>query len=235
MNTYTFCKCGRKMRSIAKECRQCWQTNLSQKRLGKNNNRFGIKLSNEIKSKISLSNKQRILEKGSWGFKKGQPSWNKGKECLNMRWSPERKAKMKIVLANKVKSQIGKKHSLEQRRKISEALKGDKAPNWQGGITYLNKGKARQNVEWKIWHEICFKRDNYACRVCLIKGRIELHHIKKWSKYPELRHEVSNGITLCEDCHHKVKNKEEKIQDFFYQILNQPIQNWLQQFILRTK
>ena len=52
-----------------------------------------------------------------------------------------------------------------------------------------------------------FARDGYTCQACEKKGiRVEAHHIKEQSNYPELRFDVNNGITLCRDCHKKTDN-----------------------------
>ena len=43
-------------------------------------------------------------------------------------------------------------------------------------------------------------------KIC--KGKIEAHHILSFTKYPELRYQVNNGITLCQ-AHHPRKRAEE--------------------------
>jgi 5-methylcytosine-specific restriction endonuclease McrA len=84
--------------------------------------------------------------------------------------------------------------------------RGEKTPNWKGGITPINK-QARRTPEYIAWRKTVFERDNYTCVECGARG-VELHadHIKSFAFYPKLRHEVSNGRTLCVPCHKKTPN-----------------------------
>lgn len=79
--------------------------------------------------------------------------------------------------------------------------------NYQGGITPENK-VIRNSEKIKYWRKDVFERDNYTCRKCNQKGGVlNAHHIKRFSDYPELRTELSNGITLCVECH-KIEHKK---------------------------
>lgn len=64
------------------------------------------------------------------------------------------------------------------------------------------------SVEYKEWRKKVFERDDYKCqgKNCDTVGThyVTAHHIKSFAKYPDLRYDVSNGITLCEECHCKV-------------------------------
>lgn len=85
---------------------------------------------------------------------------------------------------------------------------GKKHPNWKGGITPLNL-QIRHSIEYRLWRESVFVRDGFACVRCGKASRIfEVHHIKSFAKYPELRFAIDNGITLCKiPCHKKVHNE----------------------------
>ena len=79
--------------------------------------------------------------------------------------------------------------------------------NYQGGITPENK-IIRNSTEIKNWRNAVFNRDKYTCQSCNDSGGIlNAHHIKPFSKYPNLRTELSNGITLCKKCHIEVHSK----------------------------
>ena len=59
-------------------------------------------------------------------------------------------------------------------------------------------------VEDREWRTAVFERDNYTCQHCNQHGgRLQGHHIKPFKKYPELRLDVDNGLTLCVKCHRK--------------------------------
>jgi hypothetical protein len=77
--------------------------------------------------------------------------------------------------------------------------------NWQGGIS-RSKKTGYWSPQYKAWRTSVFKRDSYTCQECGAKSYITAHHIKSFARYPELRYELSNGLTLCEPCHSKTDN-----------------------------
>ena len=126
------------------------------------------------------------------------------------------------------------KHSLETKRKISIGiknhlprtafkkgqLKGDKSPLWKGGISLFTRTE-RMNImsttEYKEWRWNIFKRDNFTCQICGIKGgKLRANHIKRFKDYPELRIDINNGITICEGCDLLlVLNREREWESYF--------------------
>jgi len=89
-----------------------------------------------------------------------------------------------------------------------EDMQGKKAPHWKGG-TSLSDERARNSPQLRKWREAVFKRDNYTCQECGASGvKLHAHHIKSFADHPALRYEVSNGKTLCLDCHGEEHGKD---------------------------
>lgn len=167
---------------------------------------------------ITRDNKGRFI-KGSnpspeTQFKKGVIPWNKGNYGYHTSWkgrhhSEEAKEKMR-------KAHIGIPLSKENKKHIKEALTGRKmSEEWINkiriantihGNTPINK-ILRNSVDFLKWRKSVFERDDYTCQECGERGvYIHAHHIKQFAFNPELRFKISNGITLCKDCHKKVKH-----------------------------
>jgi len=158
-------------------------------------------MTEETKQKISRANK-------------GREPWNKGKTGVyskeHIEFLRQRQLGFKHTEETKEKlREMGRNISDETRKKRSRAMSGSKCWNWQGGITDENK-LARKNIEYKLWREAVYKRDDWTCQECGEKGgRLNAHHIRPFSKHPELRTSIENGITLCKKCHdnkHKAKD-----------------------------
>ncbi len=72
---------------------------------------------------------------------------------------------------------------------------------WKGGKT-KETIRLRSSLEYKLWRDSVFKRDNYTCVWChQLGGKLNADHIKPWAYFPELRFAIDNGRTLCVECH----------------------------------
>jgi hypothetical protein len=111
------------------------------------------------------------------------------------------------------KGMLGKHHTEETKKKMSNNRKGDLNAHWKGGLTseyYLH----HTSPEWNNRRKECYQRDNYTCRICGKKGTTDVpldalslqsHHIIPW----HISHDdsLSNLITCCLSCHRKIEGK----------------------------
>ena len=152
------------------------------------------------------------------GHKSGMTGRKHSKETIE-KMSIFTKAR-RIPEAQRIKmsiAKLGKKASVETRRKMSNARKGEKCHLWKGGITPIN-AKIRNGMEYRLWRVSVFQRDNYTCVWCGVRSGngktvvLNADHIKPFSLFPELRFAIDNGRTLCVDCHKKTDTFAAKLR-----------------------
>ena len=96
-------------------------------------------------------------------------------------------------------------------------LRGEANPNYTGSASERETAMGRK--EYKDWRKAVFMRDSYTCQRCNKRGgRCVAHHIKPWAAFPEIRYDVSNGETLCEQCHDLEHGKIKKPKTYRCQV-----------------
>jgi len=101
-------------------------------------------------------------------------------------------------------------------------LSGERNGFWKGGK--LKDQKDRKSSDMKLWRLEVYERDDFTCQMCGERGgKLEAHHINPYTDYPDLRFEVTNGITLCRECHRSIKRKEYQFIQVFKEILEKGV------------
>jgi len=147
----------------------------------------------------------------------------------------ETREKLRQAKLGKNNPMFGKKFSLEHRTRLSKSLTGlihsDRGTvigenhwNYKDGISKIDK-LCRSMPEYKQWRSNCFVRDNWTCQTCRTTGvYITVHHKKGFNKIIRENNiknindarkcneiwDITNGITLCEDCHKLTDNYKGK-------------------------
>ncbi len=65
----------------------------------------------------------------------------------------------------------------------------------------------RQSSEYKRFLNAVLERDNSKCVFCKATKNLCIHHLVPFSKNSSLAMDISNGQTLCQDCHRRVHGK----------------------------
>lgn len=65
---------------------------------------------------------------------------------------------------------------------------------------YDDRKSDKYFVKWAYNIKI---RDHFTCVICNRRGvELNAHHLDSWSKFPDSRYDLDNGVCLCSICHH---------------------------------
>src|SRR5699024_10573580 len=106
---------------------------------------------------------------------------------------------------------------------IGKYYTGENNSNWNEVLSEEERNDLRRYPEYYKWRSDVYNRDKYTCQSCgnSESGNLNAHHIENYSENIDRRTDVSNGITLCVDCHisfHKTYgytgNNEKQLNEF---------------------
>lgn len=127
-----------------------------------------------------------------------------GLSCAG-KWKYQNSHKVRSAMLSGVYSkQRGKSISKATSGKPRPELRGEKNPNWKGGVDRNARRIEMGRTEYAQWRKSVFSRDSYKCMNKLCKGgssNLHAHHILSWKDHPDKRYDIANGVTVCVPCH----------------------------------
>lgn len=149
------------------------------------------------------------------GVKKSPEHWKRmqAERMMGKERDENCRAKIRSKAIGRTVSPNTIEKALRTKAEHGSLLKGEKHPNWKGGRPW-ERFKAE---EYKAWRTAVLERDGYVCQRCHRQCRkrekgLAAHHEKPYKDYPELRYQVSNGVTLCRACHMELHGKNYQME-----------------------
>lgn len=179
---------------------------------------FGTHHTIETKKKISESQKGKKMPlRTKEHCEKIRQSlieqWRSGKRkpFFGLKYTEKSKQKMRLA-------KLGKKQSPEH---IQKRANSNRHYRIKDRSLLKKANEERNDYAHRDWSKNVKKRDNWKCRIdnCDCNGKVVAHHILPWRNYPELRYNISNGITLCQFHHPRKRVEEQKLIPFFQKMV----------------
>lgn len=162
-------------------------------------------------------------------FRKGMTPWNKGQSGKTGQDHPLFKSvertchqcRTTFYRAPSVVRRGGGRYCSRICTVLGNKRFGPNHPRWikdRSKLKHLgDENLDRRSSAYNTWRREVWLRDNFKCKIANpdCKGRIEAHHILAWRDYPELRYQITNGITLCHFHHPKVRKEEKRLAPLF--------------------
>ena len=70
------------------------------------------------------------------------------------------------------------------------------------GFRGKRKWPKQRGLKYSVWAARVKERDG-KCVHCGSSNKLHAHHLKGWDEFPDLRYDLTNGISLCSSCHKK--------------------------------
>lgn len=143
--------------------------------------------------------------------KSGNALWNCKCDCGN-----ERLASTGNLNSGRSKSCGCYKREID--RKVGKKNIGCKNGQWKGGIT-LENVMLRTTDTYRNLRKFVLKRDYFRCCICHSTKKLNMHHIRNFSDFPELRFDEKNNITLCKACHDEFHKRYTRKNNSYFQLI----------------
>jgi len=180
-------------------------------------------LTEEHKKKISLSNKGKKRPPFSKEWKE-----NMSKVHLGVKLSDFHRKRIGEGHKGLNTWSKGKKFTEEHRKNMGKHCRGEKNYRWIKDRTKLkriSKQGERRTSAYFYWRKMVWTRDNWKCIIgdSNCNGKIVAHHILSFTKFPELRYKINNGITLCQFHHPRKRVDETRLIPFFIEMVGSKV------------